>query len=125
MGNHPSLYNIFYSYQFVPGCSVVITGASSGMGKEMTYRYAQRGCRIVIGARRLDELEKIKEECFHKFGNANIKCMSIDVSIEEESKVFIESAAEFLDGRIDIMALCAGISAHSLFEDFEDFAPFR
>ena len=95
------------------------------MGKEMTYRYAQRGCRIVIGARRLDELEKIKEECFHKFGNANIKCMSIDVSIEEESKVFIESAAEFLDGRIDIMALCAGISAHSLFEDFEDFAPFR
>ena len=51
--------------------------------------------------------------------------MSIDVSIEEESKVFIESAAEFLDGRIDIMALCAGISAHSLFEDFEDFAPFR
>ena len=56
MGNHPSLYKYIYSYHFVPGSSVVITGASSGMGKEMTYRYAERGCRLVIGARRIDEL---------------------------------------------------------------------
>jgi NADP-dependent 3-hydroxy acid dehydrogenase YdfG len=56
MGNHPSLYKYFQDYQFVQGCSVVITGASSGMGKEMTHRYAERGCRVVIGARRLEAL---------------------------------------------------------------------
>ena len=32
---------------------VVITGASSGMGKEITYRYAERGCKIVIGSRNI------------------------------------------------------------------------
>lgn len=83
MGNHPSLYKYIYSYQFVPGCSVVITGASSGMGKEMTYRYAQRGCRLVIGARRIDKLNEIKQECFKRYGNSNIKCIQLDVSVEE------------------------------------------
>jgi short-subunit dehydrogenase len=34
----------------------VITGASSGMGKEITYRYAERGCKIVIAARKIKEL---------------------------------------------------------------------
>jgi NADP-dependent 3-hydroxy acid dehydrogenase YdfG len=38
---------------------VVITGASSGMGKEITYRYAERGCKIVIGSRNLKELTAV------------------------------------------------------------------
>ena len=95
------------------------------MGKEMTYRYAQRGCRLVIGARRLDKLNEIKQECFKRYGNSNIKCIQLDVSVEEQAQRFIEEAAEFLGGRIDIMALCAGISAHSLFEDFQDMVPFK
>lgn len=41
---------------------VVITGASSGMGKEITYRYAERGCKIVIGARNLKELNAVRED---------------------------------------------------------------
>jgi NADP-dependent 3-hydroxy acid dehydrogenase YdfG len=35
---------------------VVITGASSGMGRELTFRYAERGCKLVIGARSMKEL---------------------------------------------------------------------
>ena len=67
MGNHPTLYQNFNKNQFVNGCTVVITGASSGMGKELVYRYAERGCNLVIGARRLPELEKIKDECLVKY----------------------------------------------------------
>jgi NADP-dependent 3-hydroxy acid dehydrogenase YdfG len=40
---------------------VVITGASSGMGKEIAFRYAERGCKIVIGARKMDDLEKVRD----------------------------------------------------------------
>jgi len=40
---------------------VVITGASSGMGKEIAYRYAERGCKIVIAARKIKDLEKVSE----------------------------------------------------------------
>ena len=39
---------------------VVITGASSGMGKEITYRYAERGCKIVIGSRNIQELQNVR-----------------------------------------------------------------
>jgi short-subunit dehydrogenase len=35
---------------------VVITGASSGMGRELAMRYAKRGCKMVIAARKLPEL---------------------------------------------------------------------
>lgn len=38
---------------------VVITGASSGMGRELTFKYAERGCKIVIGSRNIKELEAV------------------------------------------------------------------
>lgn len=63
------MYQNFSKNQFVNGCTVVITGASSGMGKELVFRYAERGCNLVIGARRLEELEKIKREIIAKFKN--------------------------------------------------------
>lgn len=51
---NPYYLNIFLSYQScIADSVVVITGASSGMGKEITYRYAERGCKIVIGSRNL------------------------------------------------------------------------
>ena len=51
-------------------------------------------------------------------------CVKVDVSVEKESKALIDTASETF-GRIDILFLCAGISAHSLFEDFKDMEPFR
>lgn len=45
---------------------VVITGASSGMGKEITYRYAERGCKIVIGSRNLKELNAVRKYILNK-----------------------------------------------------------
>ena len=43
---------------------------------------------------------------------------------EDQAKRLIDTAVEKFGG-IDILFLCAGISAHSLFEDFTDMAPFR
>ena len=53
MGNHTSMLKL-KSSKFVPESSIIITGASSGMGKELTYRYAQRGCKILIASRKID-----------------------------------------------------------------------
>jgi NADP-dependent 3-hydroxy acid dehydrogenase YdfG len=38
---------------------VVITGASSGIGRELSFKYAERGCKIVIGSRNIKELEAV------------------------------------------------------------------
>lgn len=66
MGNHVLMLNL-KSSKYVRKISlksnshlaesvVVITGASSGIGKELTYRYAERGARVIIGSRNMDLL---------------------------------------------------------------------
>jgi short-subunit dehydrogenase len=85
MGNQPAYYQNFSKNQFVPGSVVVITGASSGMGKELAYRYAARQCKVVIAARRIESLIKIKEECASKYGNFDVLPVATDVSKEDQA----------------------------------------
>lgn len=66
MGNHVMMLNLRKT-KYVPDSVVVITGASSGMGKELTFRYAERGAKIVIASRSIDKLEEIADECNEKF----------------------------------------------------------
>jgi len=64
MGNHPmTMYARANKFKrktalikSLADSVIVITGASQGMGRELTYRYAARGCKIVIAARKMDEL---------------------------------------------------------------------
>jgi len=103
---------------------VVITGASSGMGKELAFRYAARGCKVVIAARRINQLNEIKTEIESKHSNCEVLAVETDVTKEEDAKRLIDTTIEKFK-TIDYLILCAGISAHSLFEDFTDMAPFR
>ena len=76
----------------MPGSVVVITGASSGMGKELALRYASRGCKVVIAARRLPELEAIKALCEDQYPNSTVLAIATDVSIESDAQNLIEKA---------------------------------
>ena len=48
------------------GKVVWITGASSGIGEYLAYQLARIGCRLVLSARRENELERVKEQCLCK-----------------------------------------------------------
>ncbi len=58
---------------------VLITGASSGFGAAAARAFAVEGARLLLGARRVDRLEKIAAEA-RKLGAPTAECQSLDVS---------------------------------------------
>lgn len=93
---------------------VIITGASSGIGRALAREYAQRGARLVLGARRLDRLKELEQE----LKNTEILTVKTDVSVESECKNLIERAIETF-GQIDVLINNAGISMRAIFEDMD------
>lgn len=95
---------------------VIITGASSGIGKALVYEFAKRGAKISMGARNIDELKKIEDDL--KACGTEILSVQTDVTRETDCKNLIEKTHERF-GRIDVLVNNAGISMRALFEDLE------
>ena len=96
------------------GKVVIITGASSGIGKALAFEFASQGCNLVLAARRIGMLEMIKEA----LAPAEVLLQQTDVSIETDCKRLINVAIERF-GKIDILINNAGISMRAIFEDVE------
>lgn len=93
---------------------VVITGASSGIGKALAEKYAAEGFNLVLAARRLDRLEELQQ----KLKTVEVLPVQTDVAKEEDCKILIDKAiAKF--GKIDILINNAGISMRAAFSDVE------
>ena len=45
------------------GKTVLVTGASSGIGRELTLAFSRRGARVLLAARRASELNVVAEQC--------------------------------------------------------------
>lgn len=59
--------------------TVLITGASSGIGKELAYIFAEKNYNLVLAARRKDRLEEIKADIKNKH-SASVEIFDIDLS---------------------------------------------
>jgi NADP-dependent 3-hydroxy acid dehydrogenase YdfG len=90
----------------IEGKVVAITGASSGIGEATAMLLAQRGAKVVVGARRGERLEKLVAAIQAQSGEARFR--ALDVTSREDMKAFIGfGKAEF--GRVDILVNNAGI----------------
>jgi short-subunit dehydrogenase len=87
-----------------------ITGASSGIGKALAEAYCKLGYRIIITARREQELLSLKNSCENP---ENIVVLTHDLADYTAAKEKVELAIAAF-GRIDIMVHNAGISQRSL-----------
>ncbi|MFO8053949.1 MAG: SDR family oxidoreductase [Bacteroidales bacterium] len=95
---------------------VVITGASSGIGKALAWEYACKGSRVVIAARNREKLESLAADMRSR--KHEVLYQQTDVSKEADCRELIRVTAERY-GRIDILINNAGISMRALFEDLE------
>lgn len=87
---------------------VVITGASSGIGKALLVAALQRGAKVAVCSRNIDALQTDFATNDHVF------CYKADVSKEEECKAFIDTVIAKW-GAIDVLINNAGISMRALF----------
>lgn len=89
--------------------AVLITGASSGIGKETAIQFAKRGARLVLVARRKQKLENLKKD-LQKFSVPIMICQC-DVSDKSQVKEMSQKVLEEF-GSIDILVNNAGFAIY-------------
>lgn len=47
----------------MPGAVVLITGASSGLGRQLALKYAAKGAQLMLTGRNIEALKEVVEEC--------------------------------------------------------------
>ncbi|KAK2826052.1 hypothetical protein Q5P01_020266 [Channa striata] len=98
------------------GLVVWVTGASSGIGEELAYQLSKCGSRLILSARREEELKRVKRNCleYSNLQDDDILVLPLDLleraSHEEKTKAAIQHF-----GHIDILINNGGRSQRSLF----------
>lgn len=97
------------------GAVVVITGASSGIGRAAAHAFARQGARLVLAARDAEALQEAVEECRQRGGEA--LAVPTDVTLNESMEALASAAAAFGEGRIDVWINNAGVGAVGAFDE--------
>ncbi|KRA99876.1 oxidoreductase [Devosia sp. Root685] len=90
---------------------VIITGASSGIGEASAKLLASKGAKVVLGARRVDQLKRIAEEIKQAGGEAVYA--ELDVTKQSDNDALV-SLAKDTYGRLDATFLNAGLMPNSM-----------
>ena len=98
----------------IDGKVVAITGASSGIGEATALLLAERGAKLVLGARNPDGLDAVAARLSATGGDAIAKVT--DVSCREDLTEFVALAAETY-GQLDVLVSNAGIMPVSQFDE--------
>ncbi len=101
---------------------VVITGASSGIGRETALAFAQAGARVVLAARHEPALRQVASEIIGKIGCSPVTasdCVLVvrtDVTRDEDVRQLTATVIERF-GRVDILINNAGVGMRALVAD--------
>ena len=83
-----------------------VTGASSGIGEALVYQLHQLGAKLILSARRANELERVKNACTQ---NSEVHLLTLDLSEAETLEEKCKQALTLM-GPIDLIIHCGGIS---------------
>jgi short-subunit dehydrogenase len=101
---------------------VIVTGASSGIGKSLALQLSGQGAKVAIAARRADRLEEVATECRSHGGEVLVD--PTDVGDEAQCKLLVEKTiAKF--GKLDMLINNAGLAVTALLREYIDLRLFR
>ncbi|XP_067682472.1 dehydrogenase/reductase SDR family member 7-like isoform X2 [Haliotis asinina] len=93
------------------GKVVWVTGASSGIGESLVYELASAGCRLVLSARREEELNRVKKQCLTcgPLQDKDIMVVPLDMTKQHEHADAVKKVLQHFK-QIDILVNNAGRS---------------
>lgn len=94
---------------------VLVTGASSGIGRATAHRLAAEGDALVLASRSNDVLEEVRQECVAR-GAADVLVVPTDVGDRDAVDALFDTATQAL-GRVDGVVHGAAVLAYGRFED--------
>jgi short-subunit dehydrogenase len=101
---------------------MIITGASSGIGRALALQLAQQGAWLALAARNVDQLESVAADCRRYSGRAIV--VPTDVAEQAQCQSLVEqTVAEY--GRLDTLVNNAGISMWARFDELKDLSVFE
>lgn len=110
------MLNLAFIQQVNTSKVIVITGASSGIGKACAVQFASKGWNVVISGRDAERLKQVQAFIHTNYPESGILSVKGDVSSEKDCEDLIsQSIGAF--GRIDVLINNAGISMRGLFAD--------
>jgi NADP-dependent 3-hydroxy acid dehydrogenase YdfG len=102
--------------QNIKGKVVAITGASSGMGKAIAIELAKNGAKVVLGARRAEQLQQLVEEIKSEGGEATFA--QIDVKNKADLVRLVNTTVGHY-GKLDVIVNNAGVSQLSRIDELD------
>ncbi len=101
---------------------IIVTGASSGIGKALAFQLAEQGARLTIAARDALRLQEAAAECHERGGQALV--VPADLTDPKQCQNLVERAVEEYGG-IDTLVNNAGVGMWTKFEDVQDLGIFE
>ena len=88
------------------GKLALITGASSGLGADFARQLAERGCGLILVARRVDRLEKLQAEISASYG-VTVECLAMDL-VEADAPQKLYDHLKAANRTVDVLVNNAG-----------------
>ncbi|MCX6126116.1 MAG: SDR family NAD(P)-dependent oxidoreductase [Proteobacteria bacterium] len=89
--------------------TVIITGASSGIGEATAVAFARIGWKIVVGARRVEKLTALGAR-LKSLGSESVAVLKLDVCDKRSVSAFAQTALEFTSNSVDVLVNNAGLA---------------
>ena len=105
---------------------VILTGASSGIGRQLAYQLAEQGAWLSLAGRDLERLQTVAAECQQRGQAAGCRTLVIQTDVADETqcrRLIAQTVNQY--GRIDVLVNNAGQTMWARFDALKDLEPLE